>query len=134
MSYKIVDHYWLLVVFSLAFLIVLNTSVSLNNNKKGTSVLCFEDLWRISLILERACIVIVYTSNDLCCRIMLLSFVFFKEKKKKKWRRTWPPCGENDLSLKCTVCLHFISNLSFVRIGWYLPAGYRDNWCFLEPS
>lgn len=103
-------------MFSLAFLIVLNTSVSLNNNKKRN--LCLV-LWR-SLknfsMLERACIVIVYTSNDLCCRIMLLSFVFLKE-KKKKWRRTWPPRGENDLSLKCTVCLHFISNLSFVHIG-----------------
>lgn len=77
-------------MFSLAFLMVLNTSVSLNNNKEKEPLSCALKISEeISLILERACIVIVYTSNDLCCRIMLLSFVFLNKKMAKNLASTW---------------------------------------------
>lgn len=100
--------------------------------------MCFEGPWRLSLLLEWACIVTVPTSNGLCCTIMLpssvLGLICFKRENKKQWWSTWPPRGERDLSVTCTVCLHFLWDLSFVRRGWGLPTKYRRNRCFLEPS
>lgn len=112
---------------------VLNTSVSLNDNKKGTSVSCFEDLWRLSRTLERACIVLGYTSNELCCTKLLLSFVFVFNKKKSNGE-------EPGLQVSGMVCLW---DVLYVYI-WFPTCHFdvqadsspdhSDNRCFLEPS
>lgn len=61
---------------------------------------------------------------------MLLSFVFKKKKKKRNGEELGLQVAR--MICLCTVCLHFLSDLSFFCMGRFLPTGYSANRCFLE--